>query len=177
MDRRTYLHQRNTAISILGMLQSFIEDNTADLGPADEMDIDEARTVSDYYEPLVDFMVTHAGHDRETFEPKFDGEAAEAAVEVEAEPAARPDAPENGEAEIDEEKSENPSEIATTVAHCIVREVEDLEIDEACLRLAVKYLVYAAMALRDMAPAEIESTDAAMLARITNDILEGAKDN
>jgi len=83
----------------------------------------------------------------------------DAPVEVEAEPAAPADA----------------AKTLLIIARAIVTDVEDIEIDEDCLRLAAEYLVRAAMALRSISRDRIETTNAAELAEITSDILYGAK--
>ena len=80
-------------------------------------------------------------------------------VEVAAEPAAPADA----------------AKTVLTIARAIVTDVEDIEIDEDCLRLAAEYLVRAAMALRSISRASIEKTSAAELAEITSDILYGSE--
>jgi len=85
----------------------------------------------------------------------------EVPVEVEAEPAA----------------PANAGKTVLTIARAIITDVEDIEIDEDCLRLAAEYLVRAAMALRSISRASIETTSAAELAEITSDILYGAEHN
>jgi hypothetical protein len=85
----------------------------------------------------------------------------EVPVEVKAEPAARPGA----------------VKTVLVVARAIITDVEDIEIDEGCLRLAAEYLVRAAMALRSIPRDAIETTSAAELAEITSDILYGAEHN
>jgi chromatin segregation and condensation protein Rec8/ScpA/Scc1 (kleisin family) len=64
-----------------------------------------------------------------------------------------------------------------TVARAIIREVEDLEIDEDNLRLAMEYLVYAAMALRSVSRELINTTTGEELAEITSAIIEAEQDN
>ena len=84
---------------------------------------------------------------------------AEAAVEVEAEPAVPPDA----------------AGTLLAVARNIVTDVKDLHLDEDCLRQATDYLVRAAMSLRSMSRREVDSTSAAEKAEILADILDGPK--
>ena len=69
------------------------------------------------------------------------------------------------------------SEKCIVVARSIIREVEDLEIDEPCLRLATEYLVRAAMALRSIERERIDTSTDAELAEILDAILDEANAN
>ena len=161
IDKRTYTHRRRTVFRILGMLKDFAACNSWELGESDEVNEDEAIVVTGLFESLVKYMEEEQGHERSMFdpEPECEPEAVEVEVEVKKEP-------------------ENLPEIVTNVARIIVSGVEDFEIDDPDrLRLAAEYLTHASMAMRDMSREEIESTDAATLAQITDNVIAEAKEN
>jgi hypothetical protein len=143
------------------MLKDFTACNSWELGESDEVNADEAMFVTSVYEGLVKFMEEEHGHERSMFEPEPGCEPAVVEVEVEV-----------------KKEPENLPEIVTNVARIIVSGVEDFEIDDPDrLRLAAEYLTRASMAMRDMSREEIESTDAATLAQITDNVIAEAKEN
>jgi len=143
------------------MLKDFTACNSWELSESDEVNADEAMFVTSVYEGLVKFMEEEHGHERSMFEPEPGCEPAVVEVEVEV-----------------KKEPENLPEIVTNVARIIVSGVEDFEIDDPDrLRLAAEYLTRASMAMRDMSREEIESTDAATLAQITDNVIAEAKEN